>query len=73
MKMFELRELTNDELQQKLEDIREEIFNLRFQHASNRLENPMKIKIAKKNIAQIKTLLTEREKSDSVIRGNDDK
>ena len=71
MKMFELRELTNEELQQKLDDLREEIFNLRFQHSSNRLENPMKIKTAQKNIAQIKTLLTER-KNAPEIRGNDD-
>ena len=73
MKMFELRELTNEELLLKIDDLREEIFNLRFQHSSNRLENPMKIKIAKKNIAQIKTLLTEREKGGSDLRGNDDK
>ena len=73
MKMFELRELTNEELLLKIDDLREEIFNLRFQHSSNRLENPMKIKIAKKNIAQIKTLLTAREKGGSDLRGNDDK
>ncbi|OQX71158.1 MAG: 50S ribosomal protein L29 [Candidatus Cloacimonas sp. 4484_275] len=62
MKMLELRELTNSELQQKLHEMTEELFNLRFQKATNRLENPARIKFVKRDIARIKTLLTERQK-----------
>ncbi len=65
MKMMELRELTNDEVQQKYEDSKEELFNLRFQKAMNRLENPLRIKNVRRDIARIKTLLTERQKSGS--------
>ena len=60
MNMLEIRELTNSELQQKLNDMTEELFNLRFQKATNRLENPGKIKFLKRDIARLKTLLTER-------------
>lgn len=67
MKMLELRELTRDELEQKLLDLKEELFNLRFQQSTNRLENPMRIKLVKKDVARIKTLLTQME------RGNDGK
>ena len=63
MKMSELRELTNSELNQKAEDIKEELFNLRFQKAMNRLENPMRFPLLKKDIARINTLLTERQNS----------
>jgi large subunit ribosomal protein L29 len=60
MKMSELRELTEDELTQKVEDLREELFNLRFQNARNRLENPLRMRFIRKDIAKILTLLTER-------------
>lgn len=60
MKMSELRELTIDELQQKLEDFAEELFNLRFQKAMNRLENPKRIPEVKRTVARIKTVLTQR-------------
>ena len=59
MKIQELRELTIDELQQKLEDFREELFNLRFQKSMNRLENTNRIVEVKKSIARINTLITE--------------
>lgn len=62
MKMSELREFTDDELQQKLEDLREELFNLRFQNARNPIENPLKMRFIRKDIARILTLLTERNK-----------
>ena len=61
MKMTDLREMTNDEISQKLHDNQEEVFNLRFQQSMNRLENGNKLKDVKKDIARIKTLLTERE------------
>jgi len=59
MKIQELRDLTMDELQQKLEDFREEMFNLRFQKSMNRLENTNRIVEVKKSVARIKTLMTE--------------
>lgn len=61
MKMSELRELTNQELTDKIEDIQEELFNIRFQGVKNPIQNPMRISALKKDIARIKTLLTERE------------
>ncbi len=61
MKMTDLREMTNDEISQKLHDNQEELFNLRFQKSMNRLENGNKLKDVKKDIARMKTLLTERE------------
>ena len=70
MKMSELREMTNEELNQQLETFKEEMFNLRFQQSTNRLENPMRLKSVRKDIARIKTLLTEKESSKKV-RGND--
>ena len=65
MKMKELRELTNEEVQQKLNDLKEEMFNLRFQKSLNRLENQMRIKVVKKDIAKLLTLMTERQKSEN--------
>ncbi len=62
MKMSEIRELTDDELMQKMEDLREELFNLRFQNSRNRLENPLKMRFIRKDIARILTSLTERKK-----------
>lgn len=59
MKASELREFTIEELQQKLEDFREELFNLRFQISTNRLENTNRINEVKKNIARILTLIQE--------------
>ena len=61
MKITDLREMTNDEISQKLHDSQEELFNLRFQQSMNRLENANKLKDVKKDIARMKTLLTERE------------
>lgn len=66
MKISELRELTREELDQKLHDFSEELFNLRVQQATNRLENPMRIKIVKNDIARIKTLMTELERGINV-------
>lgn len=60
MKPNELRELTNLELETKLGDLKEELFNLRFQHATGQLENPMRIKEVKKTYARIKTIMQER-------------
>ena len=59
MKAKEIRELSVAELQSKLNDLKAELFNLRFQHAINQLDNPMRIKAVKKDIARIMTVLQE--------------
>lgn len=67
MKVTELRELTTEELTQKLADSKQELFNLRFQNAINQLENPQRIGDVKKTIARIKTIIRERELEGSAI------
>lgn len=57
----EIRELSTEEHQTKLKDLKEELFNLRFQLAINQLENPTRIKAVKKDIARISTILREDE------------
>jgi len=57
MKAKEFRDMTNSELQTKLRDLKAELFNLRFQHAINQLENPMRLHVVKKDIARVKTIL----------------
>lgn len=59
MKFTEIRSLSLDELNNKLADLKAELFNLRFQHTINQLENPMRINAVKKDIARIKTIMTE--------------
>ena len=61
MKTKELKELTVDELNTKLKELKEELFNLRFRHAIGQLENSASLSICKKDIAKIKTILRERE------------
>lgn len=61
MKANKVRELTSAELQLKLTELKSELFNLRFQHATNQLDNPMRIKDVKLSIARIKTILRENE------------
>ena len=61
MKAAEIRELTADELNTKLADLKAELFNLRFQLAINQLDNPMRISAVKKDIALVKTVIRENE------------
>ncbi|HBQ87510.1 MAG TPA: 50S ribosomal protein L29 [Syntrophomonas sp.] len=61
MKTKKARELTDEELIQKVSDYKGELFNLRFQLATGQLDNPMRIRDVKKNIARCKTILRERE------------
>ena len=56
-----IRELSDTELQGRLKDLKTELFNLRFQHAINQLDNPMRLKAVKKEIAIVKTILRENE------------
>ncbi|MBN2009127.1 50S ribosomal protein L29 [candidate division KSB1 bacterium] len=59
MKMDELKQLPVAELQQRLEDIQEEMQNLRFQHATHQLDNPLRLRALRKDVARIKTMLNE--------------
>ena len=61
MKASEIREMTADELNSKLADLKVELFNLRFQLAINQLDNPMRISAVKKDIARVKTVIRENE------------
>lgn len=63
MKAKEIRELSSAELEGKVKDLKEELFNLRFQNATGQLENPMRIKEVRKSIARVKTIIKERELS----------
>lgn len=56
-----LREKNRDELVEELSALKAELFKLRFQHATSQLDNPMKLKIVKKNIAVVKTVIREQE------------
>ena len=60
MKAAELKTLTVDELNAKLKELKTELFNLRFQHAINQLDNPHKIAEVKKDIARVMTILQEK-------------
>ena len=61
MNATELRELSAAELSQKLADLKQELFNLRFQHAVNQLENPGRIEAVKRDIARVKTVMRANE------------
>ena len=60
MKTNELRELSVEELHTKENELRAELFNLKFQNATNQLDNPMRIVEVKKTIARVKTIIRER-------------
>jgi len=62
MKVSELREVTVDELHKKEQDMRKELFNLRFQQATGEIENPMRIRKLRKDIAKVLTVVTEKAK-----------
>lgn len=61
MKVKDIREFSATELEQKIAGLKDELFNLRFQHATGQLENPVRIREIKKTIARIKTIQRERE------------
>ena len=63
MKTNELRDKSNDELNIRERELREQLFKLRFQRATGRMENPMKIRDVRREIARIKTLLNERSRA----------
>jgi len=61
MKASEIRNLTSEELGKKLNDLKDELFKLRFQLATGQLENPMRIREVRRGIARVKTIMRERE------------
>ncbi len=61
MKINEIRDLSVQEITDKIQDLKEELFNLRFQNATNQLDNPIRIAAVKKDIARLKTVLKEQE------------
>ena len=61
MKIEQLRNMTDEELNVQIKDLKEELFNLRFQHATAQLGNPLRIRFIKRNLAQVKTIIRERE------------
>ena len=64
MKASELREMTSAELENKLQSLKEELFNLRFQLTINQLDNPMRIKAVKKDSARVQTVIRQNELSE---------
>ena len=66
MKINEIKDLSTEELNQKVEELKAELFNLRFQHATNQLDNPRVITEVKRMIARVKTILRERELNQTV-------
>jgi len=61
LKVDQVRQLSDDELAAKLKELKEELFNLRFQMATGQLDNPMRLRAVRKDIARVKTIQRERE------------
>ena len=61
MKVEQIRQLNDEELVAKLKEFKDELFNLRFQMATGQLDNPMRLRQVRKNIARVKTIQRERE------------
>ena len=61
MKANEIRNLSVEELDKKLADLKKDLFNLRLQHATNQLDNPIRIAEVKKDIARVKTIIREQQ------------
>ena len=60
MKAIDIRELTEEELREKHEDVKQELFNLRIQKSTSQLDNPARLKELRRDIARIQTVLSER-------------
>ena len=63
MKAAEFREMTDRELEDRLQQTRDELFRLRFQHATKQLGNPMRLREVRRDVARILTILREREQA----------
>ena len=69
MKMSEMRDKTVEELRSDVGDLRRELFNLRFQVVTGEIQNPMRIRAAKKEIARVKTIITEKTRQAAMQKG----
>ena len=69
MKATELREMTDVELNKQLKDLKAELFNLRFQHAINQLDNPIRIEAVNQDIARVMTVLAEKNAKNALEGG----
>ena len=63
MKATEIRQMSAEDLEKKLKELKNELFNLRFQHAINQLDNPHRIPAVKKDIARVMTVLQEKKEA----------
>ena len=61
MELNKMREMTEVELNAELDNMKKELFNLRFQHVTGQLENPVKLRETKRDIARVKTVIREKE------------
>ena len=68
MKATDLRKKSHTELEQELNELKEELFKLRFQHATNQLANPLQLKNVKRDIARVKTVMRQQELSDGGMK-----
>jgi len=71
MKPSEFRALSMDELEKKEQDLRRELFNLRFQLATGEIENPLRISSVKKDIARVLTIMTEKLDKSNKVSGRE--
>ena len=65
MKASEIRELSQEERLQKVDELKQQLFNLRFQHETGQLENPQKLKQTKHDIARMKTIINQEARKDT--------
>ncbi|MBI1808007.1 MAG: 50S ribosomal protein L29 [Ignavibacteria bacterium] len=68
MKIFEIRELPDEELRKRIKDEEENLVHLKFQKATSQLESPIKVRLARRDIARMRTVLREREMKQSKIQ-----
>lgn len=73
MKASEIREMTHEELNKELRELKSELFKLRFQLATNQLENPMRLREVRKSIARVKTIMREKELKGEEVAPNGEK
>ena len=69
MKANEIRKMSGAELETKLMDLKKDLFNLRLQHATNQLDNPIRIAEVKKDIARVKTIIREQQLEEEIEDG----
>jgi len=68
MKLYEIKEMTSDELVKRIEEEEKNLVDLRFSHQLKQLNNTAKLKLAKKDIARMKTILGERQQADKLAQ-----